>query len=126
MKRYPDRPGFEKDYDTSEAAAEAAIPTRAAMQRICLHHIREHEPDGLTCDEVEVLTGGAHQSISARIRDLVLNGSIYDTGDRRNTRRGRKAAVYRIKTQHIPVEGLDAPDPHPVTKDYAEVQERLW
>jgi hypothetical protein len=101
VKQYPEDPGFEKDSDTSEAAAESMVITAKVLKAICLRHIEAAEiavPPGLTCDEVEVLTGGRHQSVSARIRELVLDGSIYDTGLRRPTRSGRKANVYRIKT----------------------------
>ena len=123
MNRYPEDPGFEKGSDTSEEAAEAAIPTRAAMQRLVRAVIvgaETNDPPGLTCDQVEVITGGAHQTISARIRDLVLNGSIYDTGDRRLTRRGRKAAVYRIKAVGWPV----GAEPYRPVEGVS--QERLW
>ena len=101
MKRYPEDPGFEKDSDTSEAAAESVVISAKVLKAICRRHVEAAEradPPGLTCDEVEVLTGGRHQSVSARIRELVLDGSIYDTGVRRPTRSGRGANVYRIKT----------------------------
>ena len=47
-----------------------------------------------TCDEVEVLLNGKHQSVSATIRNLVKDGFLSDTGERRLTRSGRNAIVW--------------------------------
>ena len=72
-----------------------------AMVRRLVAGVETAEPPGLTCDEMEVISGGAHQSVSARVRDCVLAGWIYDSGVRRPTRRGRKANVYRLKTASV-------------------------
>lgn len=50
--------------------------------------------NGLTCDEVEQLIQGNHQTISARINDLMKEGSIIDSNKRRKTRSGRDAIVW--------------------------------
>lgn len=50
---------------------------------------------GLTCDQVEVKLNRSHQSISARVNDLMSKGWIMDSGLRRLTRSGRKATVWR-------------------------------
>lgn len=50
--------------------------------------------DGLTCDELEQILDGKHQSVSAKIREGVLNKEIEDSGMRRKTRSGRKAIVW--------------------------------
>jgi hypothetical protein len=42
--------------------------------------------------------------VSARVRELVLSGDIHDSGDRRPTRTGRKAAVWRIRPDDPPIE----------------------
>jgi hypothetical protein len=49
---------------------------------------------GATCDEVEQALEGRHQTISARIRELVLMHFIIDSKVRRLTRSGRLARVY--------------------------------
>lgn len=51
-----------------------------------------------TCDEVEVLTGLAHQTASARIRGLVLRRQIINSGEKRITRHNRRAVVWRRRT----------------------------
>ena len=51
---------------------------------------------GLTCDQVEQVLSERHQSVSARIRELVIAGRIYDSGERRATRSGKEARVYRV------------------------------
>lgn len=49
---------------------------------------------GCTCDEVEQLLGLPHQTVSARIRELVQGGRV-EYGDRyRPTRTGVLARVY--------------------------------
>ena len=41
---------------------------------------------GRTCDEVEAILRRPHQTVSARVRELVVAGRIYDCGERRATR----------------------------------------
>lgn len=48
-----------------------------------------------TCDELEALTGLAHQTASARLNELANTGCIVRTDERRKTRSGRSAWVYR-------------------------------
>ena len=48
-----------------------------------------------TDDELEMLTGMSHQSLSACRRGLVKDGLVEATGDRRPTRSGRSAQVWR-------------------------------
>ena len=48
-----------------------------------------------TCDAVEVITGLSHQTVSARLRGLVLRGQIEDSGSKARTRSGRWAVVWR-------------------------------
>jgi hypothetical protein len=49
-----------------------------------------------TCDELERRVGLSHQTCSARLRDLFLEGAIVRTGTRRPTESGRMAAVWKI------------------------------
>ena len=53
--------------------------------------------ENYTCDELEVLLDAKHQSISARIRQGVLDGDIEDSGERRPTRSNRQAIVWALK-----------------------------
>jgi len=50
---------------------------------------------GLTCDEVEIITGLSHQTVSARITILKQRGWL-DVIGKRPTRTGRMASVYRV------------------------------
>ena len=52
---------------------------------------------GATCDEAQTLLGLTHQSCSPCFTWLSKDGQIYDSGQRRVTRSGRKAIVWRIK-----------------------------
>ena len=51
---------------------------------------------GATCDEIEVALELRHQTVSCFIRFLTQDGLLYDTGDRRMTRSGRKAIVWKV------------------------------
>jgi DNA-binding transcriptional ArsR family regulator len=54
---------------------------------------------GATCDEVEQVTGFAHQTVSAQIRHMYEAGLLTETGERRPTRSGRAALVWASTTQ---------------------------
>jgi len=82
------------DCDTSKEAAEKILPKAGSLQRLVLGVVRSRRPLGATCDEVEDVLKGLHQTISARVRELVQLGFIKDSGRRRTTRSGRKARVY--------------------------------
>ena len=51
---------------------------------------------GMTCDEVEYVTGLKHQTASARVRDLSREGKLEASGLFRKTSSGRDACVYRL------------------------------
>jgi hypothetical protein len=51
---------------------------------------------GATCDEAQTLLGLTHQSCSPCFTWLSKDGQIYDSGQRRVTRSGRKAIVWRV------------------------------
>jgi hypothetical protein len=63
-----------------------------------LDMIEEAEPRGVTCEDLEDALSAHHQSVSARLRDLLMQGRILDSGNTRETRSGRKARVYIGRT----------------------------
>jgi len=81
--------------DTSIEAAESIMPFRGRDQfRIYLWI--ESQEAGATCCEVERALSMAHQTASARINDLLRANRVFDTGDRRKTKSGRPARVYKV------------------------------
>jgi hypothetical protein len=94
VSNYPNTPGFVAGSDTSEEAAVLIEEHAPSMRTRALRILREN-PNGLTNDEVQRLTGWLHQSTTARMRELVLMGLAYNTPDRRPTRTGRNAVVRR-------------------------------
>jgi Fic family protein len=96
---YPQRPGFVRDSDTSRAAADSFDESDLSRQKQLIMGCYHARRNGLTCDEIEVALGFRHQTASARIRELVLNGFLVDTGLRRQTRSGRPARIYAEKIQ---------------------------
>ena len=56
-----------------------------------------------TCEELERTTGMKHQTCSARLRDLFLEGAIVRTGTRRPTESGRMAAVWKVAPKLLPL-----------------------
>lgn len=84
--------------DTSTAAAEAIRPSVGTMRARVLEVLTAMATfgDGHTDDELETITGFSHQSVSARRRELVLDGLVVDSGERRKTRSGRSAKVWVV------------------------------
>lgn len=81
--------------DTSIEAALAVAPKAGAMRQVILDLFAQRGP--MMCGEVEVHTGWTHQSVSARIRELVLEGELADTGRRQKfVRSGRSQRVYDL------------------------------
>lgn len=52
--------------------------------------------EGWTCDEIEIQTGLSHQTCSPRVHELAKIGAIVDSGERRKTRTGRRATVWKL------------------------------
>ena len=79
------------------------ITSRDAYQSVDVTHLRGKvlamlkRLQGATCDEAQTLLGLTHQSCSPCFTWLSKDGQIYDSGQRRVTRSGRKAIVWRVK-----------------------------
>lgn len=80
--------------DTSVAAAASLAPSAGQLRSRVLVEVRER--GGATCDEVEQALRMQHQTASARIRELVLDGRLVDSGERRLTKSNRRAAVWVV------------------------------
>ena len=91
--------------DTSRAAARA-LPRTGSKRRRTLHIIEER--GGVTCDEVEWLTGWTHQSASPIFTGLRADGWIEDSGDRREVRASGNAAIVWTLTEEGRRELTDA------------------
>jgi hypothetical protein len=90
--------------DTSRAAAEAARPEASSIRSRVRKLIERSGDRGMTCDEVEAAMKRAHQSVSARVRELAQDGHIVDSGRRRKTRAGRDARVYVWTSDPLPLQ----------------------
>ena len=94
-------PAHVRNSETSFDAAESIKPAVPHLQKRVLDCVASM-PGGLTCDQVECITGMAHQTCSARFRELascqppLIQKLILDDGSyaRRPTRSGRGAYVY--------------------------------
>ena len=91
-------PPYERESDTSRAAAFSKIPTAPTNRTEVYRFIRRHGSHGATDDEIERGLALRHQTASARRRELVLGGLVEDSGLRRPTSSGRKAAVWILVT----------------------------
>ena len=90
-------PGHVSGSETSEAAAESVEPSASTMRaRIYGEIVRRerYDPPGLTCDEVELVTGLSHQTASARCVELKRRGLLVPVG-KRPTRSARMAEILR-------------------------------
>lgn len=80
--------------DTSNAAAEDIAPKTPNMREKVFALIKDAGDHGITCDEVEIVTGLKHQTASARLYELRKAGRVVDSGERRKTSSGSTARVY--------------------------------
>ncbi len=80
--------------ETSREAAIAAKPSAKSIRARVRRWIDRQGRNGATDDEIEVASGMPHQTISARRRELVLEGAIVWNGLKRKTRSGRNAKVW--------------------------------
>jgi len=81
--------------DTSlDAGASYQASGRGQRDAELIFDLMSIEP--CTCWEIEKETGLKHQTASARIRGLVLEGRLVDSGEKRPTESGRcKAIVWK-------------------------------
>lgn len=85
--------------DTSRAAASSIKPIASQLRAKVLNVIRlgvDYSCEkGATCDEVEKILRLPHQTVSARVHELMKSGAIVDSGERRLTTSKRKAIVWK-------------------------------
>lgn len=86
-----------RESETSIAAASSIDASRKTMLAKVFSHIKSRGAHGATDDEIEIALDWRHQTVSARRRELVLGNHIVDSGERRATRSGRTASVWRAK-----------------------------
>lgn len=67
------------------------------------------DPPGLTDDEAEANSGRAHTTVSAARNVLARMGLVYDSGERRLTRAGNPAIVWRRTTRQALVQPRGVP-----------------
>ncbi|HCU25405.1 MAG TPA: hypothetical protein DF383_10320 [Deltaproteobacteria bacterium] len=82
---------------TSYRAALEIKQHAPKLRNLVLGFIDSRGEIGATCDEAEQKLNLSHQCCSARIRELYQDGLIEDSGERRKTRSGRKAIVWKIQ-----------------------------
>jgi len=79
---------------TSVLAARTALGRSGSQRRRIYDLVTEH-PDGLTADDIQRLTGFPVNSVNPRVNELAGDGWLIDSGDRRLTRYGSPATVWR-------------------------------
>lgn len=90
---------------TSEVAAEMIKPLSRSRRELVFNVIKDAGSNGLTDEEGAAATGLSAQSYTPRRNELVKLGSVVDTGRRRRTRSGRRAAVWMLSTLAQPPGG---------------------
>lgn len=94
---FPPGPAYVRGSETSREAAEAIAPKLGRLQEKVLQAIA-NQPDGLTDQEGQALTGLATNCYTPRRRELVMTGKVEDSGDRRRAEYSRcRCVVWRVK-----------------------------
>jgi hypothetical protein len=99
VARYPEAPGYRRT-DTSEAAARSMGGSAAHLRKRCLDALKARGPS--TADELASAIGESVLSVRPRVTELKELGMARDTGQRRENRSGRKAAVMEAVPQPAP------------------------
>jgi predicted transcriptional regulator len=86
-------PPFVMDSETSRDAAESMISHSPGLRHLIAAEFLRAGVRGFTNDELEAKLGIKHQTLSARVRELVLDRTVMETERTRLTRSGRKAVV---------------------------------
>lgn len=92
-------PAYARGSDTSQAAASAVASVARQLRFRVLAEIQSRGADGLTCDEIELRMDLKHQTASARVNELMEEGLIVDSQQRRATRSGCKAVVWVVASE---------------------------
>ena len=100
--------GFVAGSDTSKAHAEFEKDRAGTVQARVLNIIIQTMVRGATSQEVEDMTGGKHQSVSAAIRNMELDGKVVKTIQ---IRHGQHAYVSADTAALMKPEALLAPNP---------------
>lgn len=82
------------DYQIESWLAWVSHDESSALRRVVKMLL--DSTDGLTCDEIEVITGISHQTCSATITHASRRGLLIKSSLRRPTRTGRLARVYQL------------------------------
>jgi hypothetical protein len=95
---YPVTPGY-KDRDTSRKAAEAIRPDVARLRAACLAELRLVCALGgtATADQIASRLDLSVLSVRPRFTELLRDGLIEDTGERRKNASGRSAKTWRAR-----------------------------
>lgn len=81
--------------DTSIEAFDSVKQHISRLGRVVLQFFKDHGPS--TCEQIEHALKLSHQCASARISELKRDALIYQTGQFRPTKAGRKARVYAVR-----------------------------
>lgn len=81
------------DQDTSRAAAKAIVPHLERLESAVLLALEQNGP--LTAEQLEYSTGLRGDTVRPRLCRLRAMGMVVDSGERRRTRSGRMAVVWR-------------------------------
>jgi hypothetical protein len=91
----------QENIDTCVASRNRLNSRRSVIRKTVHNFILERGAYGATCDEVEIALQLRHQTASCFIRFLTKDGFLEGTIERRKTRAGRFAIVWRSTRKQL-------------------------
>jgi hypothetical protein len=82
----------------SEEANADVTPFKSTQRFMCLRLVAQYSPHGISCDEIERVSGLKHQSAGARMTELKSDGLIFRIGYGK-TRSGCRCALYVVRDE---------------------------
>lgn len=95
-----DRPAaFQRDSETSRAAAVSVRGNAKSYRTAVLAYLRGRGPHGATNSEMSEALGMQLSTVCARCNELQKKNLVIDSGNRRKTATGRSATVWIAETE---------------------------
>ena len=79
-----------------ETSIEALATVNVKKTKEIVFDVIALHPEGIIAEDIEIYLGAPHQSVSARVRDLVIDKRVHDSGKRGTTSSGRSAIMWKV------------------------------
>jgi hypothetical protein len=73
----------------------AALETHSKKTKEIVFDVIKLHDEGIIAEDIEIYLGAPRSSVTARVRDLVLDNRVFNSGKRGTTSSGRSAIMWK-------------------------------